>query len=61
LNKCFRVSFREWAGVNELTTVLQGWVEEYNENYLHSALGWRPPNRVEKTYNFGYETLLRTA
>ena len=52
---------REWSGANELTTELDRWVEYYNECYLHSALGYRPPNQAEETYNLSRMTLLKSA
>ena len=52
---------REWSSVGELTDVLTRWIDRYNESYLHSVLGYRPPNQVEKAYNFDHETLLQTA
>jgi len=52
---------REWSGATELTSALDEWIARYNESYLHSALGYRPPNRVEETYNLSRETLLISA
>ena len=52
---------REWPSANELTTELDRWIDYYNESYLHSALGYRPPNRAEETYNLSRMTLLRSA
>jgi putative transposase len=52
---------REWSSVGELTGELNRWIDWYNESYLHSALGYCPPNQVEKAYNFEHETLLQTA
>jgi len=52
---------REWSSVGELTGELPRWIDWYNDRYLHSALGYRTPNQVEKTYNFDQETLLQTA
>ena len=40
---------------------LINWIEYYNKNYLHSALGYSPPNKFEETYNMSYKTLLKTA
>jgi transposase InsO family protein len=37
------------------------WIEEYNEGYLHSALGYKTPNQMEETYNLSHKTLLETA
>ena len=52
---------REWPSATELTGELDGWIEKYNESYLHSALGYRPPNQVEETHNLSHKTLLRSA
>jgi transposase InsO family protein len=52
---------REWPGAMALTAELDRWVEYYNESYLHSALGYRPPNRAEETYNLSRMTRLRSA
>jgi len=52
---------REWPNENELTKELDNWIEYYNENYLRSALGYRPPNQAEKNYNLSRDTLLKSA
>ena len=52
---------REWPSANELTQELDQWIEYYNESYLHSALGYHPPNQAEETYNLSRKTLLRSA
>ena len=52
---------REWSTVNEVTVELNKWIESYNETYLHSALGYRTPNRAEKAYNMSRRTLLEAA
>ncbi len=52
---------REWPSAYELTQKLDRWIEYYNESYLHSALGYRPPNRAEEIYNLSRMTLLRSA
>ena len=52
---------REWPSQTELTTELNRWIEEYNESYLHSALGYRPPNQAEEIYNLSRKTLLKSA
>lgn len=52
---------REWPSADELTAALGQWIDSYNANYLHSALGYRPPNQAEETYNLSHKTLLRTA
>ena len=52
---------REWPSSTELSEELDRWIEYYNESYLHSALGYRPPNRAEETYNLSCKTLLKSA
>ena len=52
---------QEWPSATELSEKLDQWIEYYNENYLHSALGYRPPNRAEKIYNQSRNTHLKTA
>ncbi len=38
---------REWSSVEELRTAVEKFVEYFNENYLHSALGYKTPNAFE--------------
>jgi len=52
---------REWRDPHELSKALDLWIETYNETWLHSALGYRPPNRVEETYNLTTRTPLENA
>ena len=55
------VWLREWHNAHELSAALETWTETYNETWLHSALGYRPPNRVEETYNLTTRTPLDAA
>jgi len=41
---------REWDNERELSHELNKWVEYYNKNYLHSALGYRTPVQAEVKY-----------
>ena len=34
---------KEWENERELSLELDKWVEYYNQNYLHSALGYKTP------------------
>ena len=52
---------REWKNASELAEVLDKWIPGYNENYLHSALGYCPPNRFEEKYYTDQNTLLKSA
>lgn len=53
---------KEWGSPLELIEVLQNWVEvDYNENYLHSTLGYIPPAVFERQHQQSHMTLLTTA
>jgi putative transposase len=52
---------REWHSPLEVMAALNKWVTTYNETYLHSALGYRPPNRVEIKYKLSQNTILKSA
>jgi putative transposase len=41
---------REWENGRELSLELDKWVQYYNRNYLHSALGYRTPVQAEVEY-----------
>lgn len=40
----------EWQSVEAVKTRLDNFIEEFNENYLHSALGYKSPNKFEAEY-----------
>jgi putative transposase len=40
----------EWENPFELVDELKKWVEAYNQSYLHSALGYKPPAQAEADY-----------
>jgi len=42
---------REWSGAAELSRELDNWIQYYNRNYLHSALGYRTPIQAEEEYS----------
>jgi len=52
---------REWSNPAEVEEALTTWVDEYNERYLHSTHGYKPPNEVEKSWNLNKDTLLEVA
>lgn len=52
---------REWRDPFELSAEVGRWIEEYNESYLHSALGYKTPKQMEETYNLTTRTLLQNA
>ena len=41
---------REWSSVDELTVEMEKFVEYFNANYLHSALGYKTPNAFENEW-----------
>jgi putative transposase len=42
---------REWRCPLELVHALETWITSYNEQYLHSALGYKPPVQCEREYH----------
>ncbi|MFH1514066.1 MAG: IS3 family transposase [bacterium] len=46
---------REWSGESQIKFALDRWIEKYNESYLHSAHGYKPPNRVELEYKLEHK------
>jgi putative transposase len=41
---------QEWRCPVTLVSTLETWIEYYNERYLHSALGYKPPKQFEREY-----------
>ncbi|MCB1073826.1 MAG: IS3 family transposase [Chlamydiia bacterium] len=41
---------KEWKSYQELKTALDSWIKQYNRSYLHSALGYRSPESMERSY-----------
>lgn len=41
---------REWSSVEELRVAAEKFVEYFNANYLHSALGYKTPNAFENEW-----------
>jgi transposase InsO family protein len=52
---------KEWTSPNQLTRELSLWVESYNQDYLHSALGYKTPNWFEKNHYASQITQLPAA
>jgi putative transposase len=52
---------REWRDASELSAAVGRWIEQYNDGWLHSALGYRTPNQTAETYNLTTRTLLQNA
>jgi transposase InsO family protein len=38
----------EWKNPNDFFQALDSWVDEYNNNYLHSSLDYKSPAIFEK-------------
>jgi putative transposase len=51
----------EWTCPFTLASALERWIDEYNELYLHSALGYKPPRQFERDYHFSHGTQLSAA
>lgn len=41
---------REWASPDEIAKAMPGYVINFNEHYLHSALGYKTPNEFEREW-----------
>lgn len=41
---------REWSSIEELKWEMEKFVEYFNDNYLHSVLGYKTPNAYEKEW-----------
>jgi len=41
---------REWSSVEELAVEMEKFVEYFNDNYLHSAIGYKTPNAFENEW-----------
>ncbi len=52
---------KEWGSPFELVDALGTWIESYNRNYLHSALGYRTPVQAEEEYKNSQITHLLVA
>jgi putative transposase len=52
---------QEWTCPVTLASVLETRVDDYNEHYLHSALGYRPPRQFEREYYRSHGTQLPAA
>jgi len=49
---------KEWMSPFELADALGKWVEYYNRQYLHSALGYKSPEKFEEEYQNSQSSLL---
>jgi putative transposase len=52
---------QEWTCPLELVEALTRWINQYNEHYLHSALGYKPPRQFERAYHSSHGTQLPAA
>jgi transposase InsO family protein len=46
----------EWTCPLTLASAFETWLEDYNEHYLHSALGYKPPRQFEREYHLSHGT-----
>jgi putative transposase len=47
---------QEWTRPFALIRALEVWIAEYNEHYLHSALGYQSPRQFERSYFLSHGT-----
>ena len=52
---------REWTCPFDPITALDAWIADYNEHYLHSALGYKPPRQFEREYHASHGTQFTAA
>ena len=52
---------QEWTCPVALFEALTYWINQYNEHYLHSALGYKPPSQFEREYHSSHGTQLPAA
>jgi transposase InsO family protein len=49
---------QEWTSPKHVESEVSQWINQYNTEYLHSTLGYMPPEQFEKRY---HATLLKSA
>jgi putative transposase len=47
---------QEWTCPFALVSALELWIADYNEHYLHSALGYKTPRQCEREYHSSHST-----
>ena len=52
---------QEWTCPFALARALKTWIDDYNEHYLHSALGYKTPRQVERAYHTSHGTQFTAA
>ena len=45
------VWINEWTSPTAFFKALDQWIKQYNNSYLHSALGYMPPEKFENEFN----------
>jgi hypothetical protein len=50
LRRTGNARLREWSSVEELARAMPEFAASFNENYLHSAPGYKTPNAFEKQW-----------
>ena len=39
---------KDWKNLEEIEQSLRHWQKDYNENYLHSSIGYRAPQEIHQ-------------
>jgi hypothetical protein len=52
---------QEWTSPFTLASALKTWIDQYNEQCLHSALGYKTPRQFEREYYSRHGTQLPAA
>jgi putative transposase len=55
------LGLRDWTCPFALIKALEAGIADYNEHYLHSALGYKPPRQFEREYHISHGTQLPAA
>jgi hypothetical protein len=45
---------QEWTCPFALVSALEAWIDDDNEQYLHSTLGYKPPEQFEQDYHVSH-------
>ena len=48
---------REWQSSAEVIETLNGWIETYNREHLHSSPSYQSPEKFEESYNLCHKTI----
>jgi putative transposase len=46
----------EWSSPFTFISALERWIDDDNEHYLHSTLGYKPPRQFEREYHLSHGT-----